>query len=80
MLPLLLATLNSGVRVEGAPAEPPAELVQSLTPYLSYRSASVADIAPDGQSLLVSTRFGETSQLHRVDAPMGARQQLTFNA
>jgi len=80
MLPLLLATLNASVRLEGAPAEPPADVVQRLTPYLSVRSASVADIASDGQSLLFSTRFGEASQLHRVDAPMGARHQLTFNA
>jgi dipeptidyl aminopeptidase/acylaminoacyl peptidase len=28
--------------------------------------------------VLVSTRFGETSQLHRVAQPMGAREQITF--
>ena len=32
---------------------------------------------PDG-SLLISTRFGETSQVHRVKTPLGARSQLTF--
>ena len=28
--------------------------------------------------MLISTRFGDTNQLHVVAAPMGARTQLTF--
>ena len=29
-------------------------------------------------SMFISTRFGAVSQLHRVDMPLGARNQLTF--
>ena len=31
-----------------------------------------------GGGLLISTRFGETAQVHHVRAPLGARRQLTF--
>src|SRR5690606_8641689 len=33
---------------------------------------------PGGQGLVISTRFGETTQLHTVDQPGGARRQITF--
>ena len=29
-------------------------------------------------ALLIATRFGDVEQLHRVAAPLGAREQLTF--
>src|SRR5690606_21266783 len=35
------------------------------------------DWTPDG-ALLIGTRFANTTQLHRVDQPMGARRQLTY--
>ncbi|TNF38335.1 MAG: S9 family peptidase [Deltaproteobacteria bacterium] len=65
------------VRLEATP-EIPAEVRDRLRQYLNTRSASLADVAPDGQSLLVLTRFGETRQLHHVASMMGARTQLTF--
>ena len=55
----------------------PAELLDRLNRYQNTRSANVADWTADG-CLLVSTRFAETSQVHRVCEPMGMREQLTF--
>ncbi len=56
----------------------PASLGDRLRRYENVRSASFAAWAEDGRAMYVSTRFGETSQLHRVDMPRGARTQLTF--
>ncbi|HET9862001.1 MAG TPA: hypothetical protein VFP37_01045, partial [Steroidobacteraceae bacterium] len=52
-------------------------LTARLEDYLNSRGASFGDWLPDG-GLLVATRFGDTDQLHRVAAPLGAREQLTF--
>ncbi len=83
-LPLTLSaeverrTLNDGMLVlEDIPVIPPA-IVDDLNRYQNVRSASFLDWTEDGGSLYVSTRFGETAQIHRVDAPGGARRQLTF--
>lgn len=56
----------------------PASLGDRLRRYENVRSASFAAWAEDGRAMYVSTRFGETSQLHRVEMPRGARTQLTF--
>src|SRR5207253_2707273 len=34
--------------------------------------------APDGKGMLISTQFGNTTQLHRVYQPGGRREQVTF--
>lgn len=65
------------VDVEGVPGVP-ADLFERLRQYQSLRSASFQDWAPDSKSLLISTRFGSTSQLHRVHEPGGRREQVTF--
>jgi dipeptidyl aminopeptidase/acylaminoacyl peptidase len=52
-------------------------LTARLEDYLNSRGASFVDWLPDG-GLLVSTRFGDAEQLHRVATPLGAREQLTF--
>jgi dipeptidyl aminopeptidase/acylaminoacyl peptidase len=58
---------------------PPASraVQDSLRQYLNVRQARVTDWLADG-SLLVSTRFGDTDQLHVVKQALGARRQLTF--
>ena len=56
----------------------PDTVVQRLQQYQNVRSASAVDWHPDGEQLLISTRFGETTQLHLVDHPLGMRQQITF--
>jgi hypothetical protein len=57
--------------------EIPAELIDRLNRYQNTRAASVAGWTRDG-CLLISTRFAETAQAHRVCQPMGMREQLTF--
>ncbi len=57
---------------------PVPEAIESrLAQYLEVRSASFQGWLSDGGAL-VSTRFGETAQIHRVAQPGAAREQLTF--
>src|SRR5688500_9481026 len=63
--------------LEGTPPIPD-ELRQRLEPYLNTRSGGISDLADDGQSMLITTRFGESAQVHFVARPGGARTQLTF--
>ena len=56
----------------------PAELVAKLAQYQSVRGASFRGFAPDGTGILIGTRFGNSSQLHRVYEPGGRREQITF--
>lgn len=65
-----------GARLENVP-EIPAEVRAAVQRYQNYRSAQFQDWLPDG-SMLITTRFGSTAQVHRVAAPGAARQQLTF--
>ena len=61
---------------ENIPAIPP-ELIEQLNRYQNTRGAGVAGWTRDG-CLLISTRFAETAQAHRVCQPLGMREQLTF--
>lgn len=61
---------------DGVPPAPP-ELQARIAPYYNARSATFEDWLPDG-SMLISTRFGDVYQTHRVASPMAARTQLTF--
>ena len=69
--------LDGNLVVEGVPVPPPA-LQAQLARYQNTRSARLAGWIGDG--VLVATRFGNTTQLHRVDQPLGMRRQLTFFA
>lgn len=55
----------------------PSELRPQIQRYRNARSAGFQDWLADG-SMLISTRFGETTQVHRVAAPGADRRQLTF--
>ena len=57
--------------------EIPAEVKDSVQRYQNYREAVFRDWLPDG-SMLITTRFGATSQIHRVAAPGADRTQITF--
>jgi dipeptidyl aminopeptidase/acylaminoacyl peptidase len=57
----------------------PAEIVDDLARYLNVRAAYFQGWREDSSGIFVSTRFADVDQLHRVDAPGGARHQLTFN-
>ncbi|MGV3606815.1 MAG: S9 family peptidase [Planctomycetaceae bacterium] len=56
----------------------PAELMQHLRMYQSIRGAAFAGWDPAGNGMLIRTRFGNSAQLHRVYAPGGRREQITF--
>ena len=62
---------------DGVPAVP-AALAAGVRRYTESRAAGLADWHPTRRALLVSTRFGNTPQIHEVAAPLGARRQLTF--
>ena len=51
---------------------------ETLDQYQNTRSADVADWTPDGESILIKTRFAETTQFHLIEKPSGARTQITF--
>ncbi|HNV78158.1 MAG TPA: hypothetical protein PKH66_01725, partial [Thermomonas sp.] len=57
--------------------EIPAALLEQLNRYQNTRGAGLAGWTKDG-CLLISTRFAETAQAHRVCQPLGMREQLTF--
>lgn len=63
-------------RVENVSAIP-AEVSAAVQRYQNYRAAQFQDWLPDG-SMLITTRFGSTAQVHRVAAPRADRRQLTF--
>jgi len=52
-------------------------LGERLERYTQSRSATFAGWAPQGR-IAITTRFGETEQLHLIGKPLGARRQLTF--
>ena len=75
---IIMRTANNGnVVLSGIPEIPP-EIGQRLTRYQNVRGAAFRGWTQDGTGIYISTRFGEVSQLHRVDMPLGARNQLTF--
>ena len=67
----------SSLAADGMPAVPRA-LVDEVGRYTESRSAGFVDWHPVDHQLLISTRFGNTTQIHRVLMPGGDRTQLTF--
>ena len=87
--PAVSAGPQRPVLESGDPYRPPAietanvppvspALWERLRTYQNIREADFRGWAPDGHGMLIQTRFGNTSQLHRVDQPGGRREQLTF--
>ena len=58
--------------------EIPAEIKSRIQQYQNTRSASFTDWLPNNEGILMSTRFGNTSQLHLLKSPGGARSQITY--
>lgn len=89
---LLLASLFGVAMVRAEEADPrkPAaittenvppvseELMARLAQYQSVRNGDFEGWAPDGRGMLIGTRFGNSTQLHRVFEPGGRRDQITF--
>ena len=64
---------------DGIPPVPTA-LAAATRPYMEFRTAGFSGWSPRDRSMLITTRFGNINQLHRVAAPMGAREQVSFEA
>lgn len=64
---------------DGVPAVP-ADLTAATRPYMENRGAGFVGWNPVDRSMLIATRFANTTQIHRVAMPLGMRQQLTFEA
>ena len=62
---------------DGIP-EVPVELAARTRPYMEFRTANFLGWHPTDRSMLITTRFGNTNQVHRVARPAGARTQLSF--
>ena len=60
--------------------EIPARIFDGLRRYQSTRSANFHGWHAGGEGILISTRFGQTEQIHWVHEPGGSRRQLTFFA
>ena len=64
---------------DGMPAIP-QELAAASRPYMEYRTAGFSGWNARDRSMLVSTRFGNVSQLHSVAGPLAMRRQISFEA
>jgi len=71
------AQVPENLVVEGVPPHSP-ELKAEAGRYLEFRAAGFSSWHPTKREMLISTRFGDTPQLHQVKIPGGARRQLTF--
>jgi dipeptidyl aminopeptidase/acylaminoacyl peptidase len=70
-------SVPSNLKPDGLP-QIPRRLFDEVNRYTEYRSAVLLDWSPAQREILISTRFGDVPQIHRVAMPGGARQQLTF--
>src|SRR5947209_20263331 len=63
--------------VEGIP-KIPATMAEEINRYTEFRYAGLSNWHPTKREMLISARFADTSQIHLVKFPGGARTQLTF--
>jgi dipeptidyl aminopeptidase/acylaminoacyl peptidase len=63
--------------VEGIPKIPLA-MAEEIDRYTQFRYAGLSSWHPTKREMLITTRFADTSQVHIVKFPGGARTQLTF--
>lgn len=68
---------NGTLITENVPETAP-EMVERLLQYQNTRSAYLQSWQPSGQGMLIATRFGNTTQIHALASPGGARRQVTF--
>ncbi len=72
-------TPNENLVAEGIP-KIPSSMAETVDRYNNFRGASLDSWDPIKREMLISTRFADTSQVHLVKMPGGARTQLTFYA
>ncbi|HEX8898041.1 MAG TPA: S9 family peptidase [Chthoniobacterales bacterium] len=63
--------------VDGVPPIP-GDLPEQVSRYTESRAATLQDWHPTRAEMLITTRFGDTNQIHQITQPGGARTQLTF--
>ena len=68
---------NENLVVDGIP-DIPASLAETVARYTDFRVATLNSWHPTRREMLITTRFGDTNQIHLVKFPGGARTQLTF--
>jgi dipeptidyl aminopeptidase/acylaminoacyl peptidase len=68
---------NENLVAEGIP-KIPTSLAQTVGRYSEFRTATFASWHPTRREMLIETRFADTTQVHQVKFPGGARTQLTF--
>lgn len=79
--PALAAAVEkpAALTADGVPAIPDS-LAAATRPYLEFRTAVLQGWHPTDGSMLITTRFANTAQLHRVAAPGAQRTQISFEA
>ena len=70
---------NENLVVERIP-KIPASVAETVERYTNFRGANLQSWNPATREMLITTRFADTSQVHLVKMPGGARTQLTFYA
>ncbi len=68
---------GENLKIEGIPSVP-MSLSDKVRKYTEARGASALGWHPTERSILISTRFANSNQIHRVSSPGGSRYQLTF--
>ncbi len=67
----------SNLTSDGIPSLP-LSLMSEVKSYTEARGASLVSWHPTKKEMLISTRFGNSNQLHYVKFPGGDRKQITF--
>ncbi|MFI5183446.1 MAG: S9 family peptidase [Vicinamibacteria bacterium] len=68
---------NENLVLDGIPSIP-AAIAESVGRYTEFRSASLQGWHPTNREMLITTRFGDTNQVHWIRMPGGDRRQMTF--
>jgi len=68
---------NENLVVDGVP-KIPASVAEGVGRYTEFRTAGLGAWHPLRREILITTRFADTNQVHRVRAPGADRTQLTF--
>src|SRR5438045_2102927 len=70
-------TPGDNLVADGIPKIPTA-IAEKTARYTQFRTAALRSWHPTRPEMLITTRFGESDQVHLVRQPMGDRSQLTF--
>ena len=67
----------AAIVADGIPGVPD-QLADRTRPYMEFRTAGLQGWNPRTRGIAITTRFGNTAQVHEVARPMGMRRQVTF--